>query len=89
MLISNASSEVFDGKFDQVRSGDEPVPSHVKGAVSTVPKLLVKENVPAGEAFTSPPPPPLQAINDEMKITAMHAFFNFLNFITRHFIRLS
>ncbi|MEI7496893.1 MAG: hypothetical protein WCK66_11515, partial [Betaproteobacteria bacterium] len=58
MLISNASSEVFDGKLDHARSGDEPVPSQVKGAVNDFPKLLVNSNAPVGEDFESTPPPP-------------------------------
>ena len=68
MLISNASSEVFDGKLDHVRSGDEPVPSQVNGVVNAVPKLLVNSNAPVGEDFDSLPPPPLQPINDEIKM---------------------
>ena len=71
MLISNASSEVFGGKLDHAKSGDEPVPSQVKGAVNAVPKLLVNSNAPVGEDFNSPPPPPLQPINDVIKMLAI------------------
>jgi len=85
VLISNASSEVFAGKFDQAKSGDEPTPSQVKGAVSAVPKLLVNENVPPEEVCTPPPPLPLQAIKDEIRALVMKAITKFLGAIKNSF----
>jgi hypothetical protein len=86
VLISNASSEVFAGKFDQAKSGDEPTPSQVKGAVSAVPKLLVNENVPPEEVCTPPPPLPLplQAIKDEIRALVMKAITKCLDAIKNH-----
>ena len=88
MLISNASSEVFAGKFDQAKSGDEPTPSQVNGAVSAVPKLLVNENVPPEEVGTPPPPPPPplppQAIKDEIRTLVMKAITKCLDAIKNH-----
>ena len=86
MLISNASSEVFAGKFDQAKSGDEPTPSQVNGAVSAVPKLLVNENVPPEEVGTPPTPPPLppQAIKDEIRTLIMKEITKCLDAIKNH-----
>jgi hypothetical protein len=75
---------VFDGKFDQDRSGDEPTPSQVKAAVSAVPKLLVNENVPPEEVCAPLPPlPPLppQAIKDVIRTLVIKANAKFLDFI--------
>ena len=60
MLISKANSVVFDGAFDHVRSGDDPVPSQVKAAVRVLPNELLSVKLPVVDVvppLLDPPPP--------------------------------